>query len=64
MMKPGWMLSHPGTLKKYPFSAETLDFLFLAELNYYTVPSSFKSVYKLPLVHNIFATIQPLFAGK
>ena len=64
MMKPGWMLSHPGTLKKYPFSAETLDFLFLAELNYYTVPSSFKSVYKLPLVHNIFATIKPLFAGK
>jgi len=35
-------LSHPGTLKKAPLSAETLDLNILSELN--TVPSSFKSV--------------------
>ena len=42
MMKPGSMLSHPGTLKKAPLSAETLDFFFLSELH--TVPSLFNSV--------------------
>ena len=25
MMKPGWMLGHPGTLRKAPLSAKTLD---------------------------------------
>jgi len=24
-MKPGWMLSHPSTLRKAPLSAETLE---------------------------------------
>ena len=42
MMKPGWILSHPGTLKKAPLSAKMLDLNILSELN--TVPSSFKSV--------------------